>query len=167
MAQRDVAAQTSDHVDLVEVVADEAEAALGMEVLAVVSDDAGCFLSAMLQGVEAERGQRRGVLVAEDAEHPALFAKAIVFGRPAPRRSPRLTVVACNVHGGLLLRPEQQRYPGTAIGLRYSSSRGHHDIGQLARACHRHAQQNYYLVAKEGLAAVPVPSARRARGAAG
>jgi hypothetical protein len=51
-----------------------------MEVLAVVGDDAGCFLSAMLEGVEAERGQRRGVLVAEDAEHPALLAKAIVFG---------------------------------------------------------------------------------------
>ena len=80
VTQRDVAAQAADHVDLVEVVADEAETALGMEVRAVVGDDAGCFLSAMLQSVKAERGQRRGVLVAEDAEHPALFAKAIVFG---------------------------------------------------------------------------------------
>jgi hypothetical protein len=74
-----VALQAADHVDLVEVVADEAEAPLGMEVLAVVGDDAGRFLSAMLQGVEAERGQRRGVWMAENAEHAAFLMQAVLF----------------------------------------------------------------------------------------
>ena len=66
-----------DHVGLVEVVADEAEAALGMEVVAVVGDDAGGLLAAMLQGVQAERGQRGGI-VAEDAEDPALLAEPVI-----------------------------------------------------------------------------------------
>ncbi len=78
VAERDVALEAADHVGLVEVVADETEPALGMEVLAVVGDDAGGLLAAVLQGVQAERGQGRGGVVAEDAEHAALFAQAIV-----------------------------------------------------------------------------------------
>ena len=102
VAERDVALEAADHVGLVEVVADEAEAALGMEVAAVVGDDAGGFLAAMLQGVQAERGQGGGVLVAEDAEDAAFLAQAVVAGGPQRRSSPRVvTLIACNVHGGL------------------------------------------------------------------
>ena len=63
---------------LVEVVADEAEAALGVELLAVVGDDAAGFLAAMLEGVQAERGERRRILVAEDAEDAAFLAQPVV-----------------------------------------------------------------------------------------
>ena len=45
---------------------------------AVVGDDARRLLAAMLQGVQAERGQGRGVLVAEDAEDAAFLAQAVV-----------------------------------------------------------------------------------------
>ena len=63
---------------LVEVVADEAQAALGVELLAVEGDDAAGFLAAMLQGVQAERGDGRGIGVAEDAEDPAFLAESVV-----------------------------------------------------------------------------------------
>ena len=57
-----------------EGVADEAEPALGMEALAVEDDDAGGFLAAMLERVQAERGDGGGVGMAEDAEHAAFLA---------------------------------------------------------------------------------------------
>ena len=59
-----------------EGVADEAEPALGMETLPVEGDDAGGFLAAMLERVQAERGDGGGVGMAEDAEHPAFLAQA-------------------------------------------------------------------------------------------
>ena len=55
----------------------------------------------MLQGVQAERGQCRGGVVAEDAEDAALFSQAIVGGGPELGFGPRFTLVACKVHGGL------------------------------------------------------------------
>ena len=70
--------QAGDDVGLVEVVADEAEAALGMELPAVVGDDAGGFLAAMLERVQAERGDGGGIGVAEDAEDAALLAQPVV-----------------------------------------------------------------------------------------
>ena len=63
---------------LVEVVADEAQAALGVELLAVEGDDAAGLLAAMLQGVQAERGEGRRVLVAENTEDPAFLAESVV-----------------------------------------------------------------------------------------
>ena len=49
-----------------------------MEPLAVEGDDAGGFLAAMLEGVQAERRDRGGVGVAEDAEDAALLAQPVV-----------------------------------------------------------------------------------------
>ena len=60
-----------------EAVADEAEVALGVEALAVEGDDAGRLLAAMLQGVQAERRDRGGVGVAEDAEDAAFLAQRV------------------------------------------------------------------------------------------
>ena len=77
MADRGVARQAIDHVAPGEGVADEAEATLGVEALAVERDDAGRFLAAMLQRVQAKRGNRRGIGMAEDAEHPAFFAEPV------------------------------------------------------------------------------------------
>ena len=61
------------------MVADQAQAALGVEVLAVEGDDAGGFLAAMLKSMQAERGQCGGIRMAEYPEHPAFFAQAIAI----------------------------------------------------------------------------------------
>ena len=57
-----------------EVVANEAHAALGMELAPVIGDDAGGFLAAMLEGVETERCDSSGIRVVEDAEDTAFLA---------------------------------------------------------------------------------------------
>ena len=69
-------------------VADEAEPALGIEALAVEGDDARRFLAAMLQRMEAERRDRGGVGVAEDAEDAAFFAQPVAFKIEARRIYP-------------------------------------------------------------------------------
>ena len=78
MADRRHAGQAVDHLAAGEVVADEAQPPLGMEALAVEGDDAGRLLAAMLQGVQAERGDGGGVGMAENAEHAAFLAQPVV-----------------------------------------------------------------------------------------
>ena len=70
------------------MVADEAEAPLGVETFAIERDDARRFLPAMLQGVQAERGDRGGFGMAENAEDAAFLtepsaSRSIVVGRSA------------------------------------------------------------------------------------
>ena len=86
VADGDRAPQAVDDVGRIQVVADEAEAALLVELLAVVGDDAAAFLAAMLQGVQAKRRQRRRLRVAEHAEHAALLVQAIVVGDAQDQR---------------------------------------------------------------------------------
>ena len=61
-----------------EVVADQALAALGMKALAVEGDDARRFLAAVLQGVQAERHDRRRVRVPIDPEDAAFLARTVL-----------------------------------------------------------------------------------------
>ena len=61
-----------------EVVADQALAALGMEPRAVEGDDARRLLSAMLEGVQAERDDRRRVGMSENAEDAAFLVQAVL-----------------------------------------------------------------------------------------
>ena len=77
MADGGRAGQPVDHLAAGEGVADQAEPALGMEALAVVADDAGGLLAAVLQRVQPERGDGGGVGMAEDAEHAAFLAQAV------------------------------------------------------------------------------------------
>ena len=72
------AAQACDDLLGAEIVADKAHAAMGVELLAVIGDDAGRLLAAMLQRVQAERGQRRRVGMAVDAEDAAFFVEMVV-----------------------------------------------------------------------------------------
>jgi len=77
--------------------ADMAEPAMGVEMLAVERDDAGGLLAAMLQSVQAERGVRGGLDVAVDAEHAALLVQLVVVkrvGRQHP--SPSAASTACS-----------------------------------------------------------------------
>jgi len=61
------------------MVADQPDAALGMEMAAVEADDAGSLLAPMLERMQAERGQRRGVGMVEDAEDAALLVQLVLF----------------------------------------------------------------------------------------
>jgi hypothetical protein len=63
------------------MIADKAHMAFGMETPVVVGDDTCRFLPAVLESMQAKRGQRGGVLVAKNAEHAAFFMQMIiVFG---------------------------------------------------------------------------------------
>ncbi len=48
-----------------------------MKLLAVEGDDAGRFLTAMLQRMQPERRQRRRIRVPQNAEHAAFFMQRI------------------------------------------------------------------------------------------
>ncbi|MGX1171095.1 hypothetical protein AB7M16_007361 [Bradyrhizobium sp. USDA 372] len=50
-----------------------------MKAAAVVGDDAGGLLAAVLQGVKAERGDGRRIRVTVDAEDAAFLAQRIAF----------------------------------------------------------------------------------------
>ncbi len=80
MADRGGAGQAVDHFAAGESVADEAEAALGVEAFAVEGNDAGGFLAAVLQRVQAERGDGRRIGMAENSEDAAFFAQPVRIG---------------------------------------------------------------------------------------
>ena len=71
------AGQAVDDLAPREGVADESEAALGVEALAVEGDDAGGLLAAVLKRMEAERGDGSRVGMAEDAEDAAFLAQPV------------------------------------------------------------------------------------------
>ncbi len=98
MADGGGAGQALDHFAAGEGVADEAEAAFGMEAAAVEGDDAGGFLAAMLEGVQPERRDGGGVGMAEDAEHAALFAQPVAI--EVERRAH--SVVRASIGGALI-----------------------------------------------------------------
>ena len=63
---------------LVKLSADQADMAFDVELRAVIGDDAGRFLAAVLERVQSERDDCRGVLPAEYAEHAAFVVKMVV-----------------------------------------------------------------------------------------
>src|SRR6185437_6950150 len=77
VADGGAAGETFDHLAAREGVADEAEAAFGVEAMAVEGHDAGGFLAAMLESVKTQRGNGGGVGVAEDAEHAAFLTERV------------------------------------------------------------------------------------------
>ena len=88
MADRPVARQSVHHGSTGEVVAHQAEMPFGVKLAAVKRDDACPLLAAMLEGMEAERRELSRVLMAEDAEDPALFVELVGVGRrPDPVRA--------------------------------------------------------------------------------
>ena len=92
------AGQAVDHLAAVEVVADQAEPALGVEALAVEGDDAGRLLAAVLERVQAQRGDGSGVGMVEDAEDAALLAQPVAFGvEGSMGASIRLIAASCGV----------------------------------------------------------------------
>src|SRR6476646_2939988 len=78
MSDRVGAAQILGVAFFAEDISHQADMALGDELSSIEGNDAGRFLPAMLQGMQAERGQCPGVFVAENAENPAFFMKFVV-----------------------------------------------------------------------------------------
>jgi hypothetical protein len=116
VAERNMAPESAYHLGFVEIVTNEAKAALGMEVAAVERDDAGSLLTAMLQGVKAERGQGRSILMAEHTEDTALLAKAIVL---VSRQGSGIgTLFDRNLHAGLAKSAVQHQAPPSRSGTR-------------------------------------------------
>ena len=111
-------------------VADVAEVAVRVEVLAVVGDDAGRFLPAVLQGVQAEGRQGGGVVVAEDAEDAAFLVELVVVPYPIGRGSQRIGGDHCVVSPGAVssvIRPSMafsisSRMPSLYVGCSVSAS---------------------------------------------
>src|SRR5690606_19084653 len=61
------------------VIADQPHALFGVKLLAVERDDARRLLAAMLQGMQAERGQRRRVWMSQNAEYPTFLMKGVAI----------------------------------------------------------------------------------------
>ena len=77
VADRRRTGQALDRRRAGEVIADQAEAPLGVEARAVEGDDAGRLLAAVLKRVQAERSDRRRGRMAEDAEDAAFLAQPV------------------------------------------------------------------------------------------
>ena len=65
---------------------------MGMELAPVEGDDAGGFLAAMLQGMQAKRHVGRGIDMAVNAEDRAFLAQMVV-----------VEGIGCRYHGGFPL----------------------------------------------------------------
>ena len=79
MARRHVTGEFSNRFVRREVIRYVTKAASDAKFGAIPGDDAGCFLAAMLQGVEAKRSHSRGIGSVDRAENAALFAQLIAI----------------------------------------------------------------------------------------
>ena len=115
VADGDVALQALDDAGAGEVVADEAHAALGVELPAVEGDDAAGFLAAMLEGVQAERGDGGGFGVPKNTKDPAFLAESVVAVArdsraselPVCSRRPRRAVESWSPPAGAVPLPDK------------------------------------------------------------
>ena len=80
VAHRGRAGQAVNHFAPGESVTDQAETALRVEAFTIEGDDAGCFLTSVLEGVQAQGGDGGRVRMAENAKHPTFFTQAVGVG---------------------------------------------------------------------------------------
>ena len=104
----DAARPGSSAIDFVavEIVGHVAEAAAGVELRAVEAGDAGRFLAAMLQRMEAERADAAAPR-RPDAEHAALFAQLVAVERVCRQHVRLLAAWSWRAysHGSVICRP--------------------------------------------------------------
>ena len=81
MADRGAAGELAHDLVAVEIAGDVAHRPVRMELRAVEAGDAGRFLAAVLERVEAQRDEARGVVGTPDAEHAAFLAELVVVER--------------------------------------------------------------------------------------
>ena len=86
------------------MIADQPLATFRVEADAVESDDAGGFLAAMLQGVQAKGGNRGGVGMIEDPEDAALLAQPVAVRVEGPVRvAPSASRLGSRSEGSVLV----------------------------------------------------------------
>ena len=78
-----IALQSFDFALIAEHLGEQAESAMTDEMTVIVGDDAGAFLTAMLQRVQAEIGKSGGVRVAPHAEDATFLVNVFEFSRQA------------------------------------------------------------------------------------
>jgi hypothetical protein len=78
MTDSDMALQPLDNACPGKVVAYEPHSSFWMELLAIVGDDAAGFLTAMLEGMQAERRDRRGFRVPKNTKDPAFLPESVI-----------------------------------------------------------------------------------------
>ena len=100
MADGRTAGEAADDLVAVEIPGDMAHRPMRVEMLAVEADDAGGFLSAVLERVEAQRDEARSGVGAPDAEHPALLAELVVIEWIGRQHVPGLQLASRNRHIG-------------------------------------------------------------------
>ena len=81
VADGDFALQLVDHRIIVEIAGHMAHGAVGVEILAIKCGDAGGFLAAVLQGVQAQRHQCGRPFGAMHREHAAFLVEMVLFPR--------------------------------------------------------------------------------------
>ncbi len=79
MADRPVSLQTFDFAFVAEHLGQQTRAAMTDEMTVIVGDNAGAFLTTMLQRVQAEVGESGGVRVAPNAENTAFLVDVFEF----------------------------------------------------------------------------------------
>ena len=77
MADGHMSGQPVNRLAVGEIVGHQPHPPFGMEALAVKRHNARCFLSAMLQGVQTERGNGGGFRMAKDTEYATLLAQPV------------------------------------------------------------------------------------------
>jgi len=87
VADGDAAGQLLDDPGIAEIVADQTHAAVRMEAGAVEAGDPSGFLSAMLQGVQPQRGDGRGIRDVPDSENATLLMQRVVVTRVVSART--------------------------------------------------------------------------------
>jgi hypothetical protein len=63
---------------LAENIANQTEVTFGHELATIETDDSGGFLTAMLQRMQAQRGQGPGIFVPEDSEDATFLVQFVV-----------------------------------------------------------------------------------------
>ena len=81
MAAGRIAAQPVDHFFAVKIAGDRTKRAVAVKFLAVPAGNARCFLSAMLERMEAERNHRGCVFNPGNSKNAALFPQLVVIKR--------------------------------------------------------------------------------------
>ena len=81
MSDAAAARELADDIVAIEVAGDVAHRAMRMEVLAVEARDARGFLPAVLERVQAERNEARGIVGTPDAKDAALLVQLVVVER--------------------------------------------------------------------------------------
>jgi hypothetical protein len=81
MANRRGADQTGDDAGSIKILADMPHGVVRMEMFAIMANDAGCFLAAMLQRMQAEGGNGGGRVFIDNAKNTAFFFQLIVIER--------------------------------------------------------------------------------------